>query len=287
VQYAGARLCSILRKTDGTTIYATRDLAALFYRKQTYDFDRALYVVGGEQKLHFRQLVETLRKMGESWADRVEHIDFGLVLFKDDDSGRWVKGKSRAGNIVFLDEVLDEAVANIRAKIAEKNPGLENPDAVAETLGVSAIIFNDLKNSRAKDVKFDWDEMLSFEGETGPYVQYAGARLCSILRKAEVELGDLDQSHVDWNQLADADRVLLAMHEFGSTVARAAEKNEPYLVTNLMIRIAGEIHSYLRDHHVLRAEQPTRTARLVLVGAARKALEAGLSLLGVAAPQAM
>jgi arginyl-tRNA synthetase len=287
VELEGMPPC-ILRKSDGTTIYATRDLAAIFWRSQTFRFDRALYVVGGEQKLHFQQLRAVLAKMSRPEADRIEHVDFGLILARNEASGKWEKFATRGGNAIFLDEVLDEAVAQVRRIIGEKNPDLEDADAIAEQVGVSAIVFNDLKNSRIKDVKFDWQAMLNFDGETGPYVQYAVARLASILRNAGLDPdAPLDLDGVDFALLADADGVCLSMLEFGPTVRRAAEQNEPSVITGLMIRIAGEIHSYLKEHHVLRAEPPVQSARLALVAAARALLRTGLGLIGVAAPDRM
>ncbi|MCA8957146.1 MAG: arginine--tRNA ligase, partial [Planctomycetes bacterium] len=281
----------ILRKSDGTTIYATRDLAAVFYRMAEFSFDRALYVVGSEQNLHFQQLVAVLDKMGLPVANKIEHVPFGLILSKDANTGKWGKFSTRGGNAIFLEEVLDEAVANVRRIIAEKNPDLEDADQVAEAVGVSAIIFNDLKNSRIKDVKFDWELLLNFEGETGPYVQYAVARLSGILRKSEVgangEAPQIPLDRVDFEQLADAEQVLLTMLEFGPTVERAAELNEPSAITSLMIRLAGDIHSYLRDHNVIRAEPDLQMARLALVAAARDLLRVGLALLGVATPDRM
>jgi arginyl-tRNA synthetase len=278
----------ILRKSDGTTIYATRDLAALFYRRETYKFNKALYVVGSEQKLHFRQLALVLEKLNWPQAKDVQHIDFGLILFFNEEKGRWEKGKTRSGNAIFLDEVLDEAVAGVRKIIEEKNPDLPEKEAIAEAVGVSAIIFNDLKNGRIKDVKFDWDEMLSFEGETGPYVQYAGARLSSILRKANTSVQEIkDKTEIDYSLLEDAGTVLLTMMEFGPTLKRAVEKNEPSTLTSLMIRIASEIHSYLRDHRVLGEDEEVTKARLALVAAGRKILETGLEILGVSVPERM
>jgi arginyl-tRNA synthetase len=274
----------ILRKSDGTTLYHTRDLAAVFYREATFHPTRILYVVGAEQKLHFDQLKGVLTKMKEKVAAAVEHVPFGLVLSRTDD-GKWEKFASRAGNAVFLDEILDEAVAKVRAVIREKNPDLADADRVAEQVGVSAIVFNDLKNSRIKDVKFDWDTMLNFEGETGPYVQYACARLSSILRKAEAPVPAVDA--IDCALLADAERVLLTMMDFGTAVQRAAEQSEPSHVTGHTIALAGEIHSYLRDHYVVGQEPPVRDARLVLVDAARRLLTTGLALLGIAAPERM
>ena len=274
----------LLRKSDGTTLYHTRDLAAAFYREQQFHPNRILYVVGAEQKLHFDQLKGVLTKMKEPIAAAVEHVPFGLVLSKTED-GKWEKFASRSGNAVFLDEILDEAVAKVRSIIREKNPDLPNADQVAEQIGTSAIVFNDLKNSRIKDVKFDWEQMLNFDGETGPYVQFACARLASILRKVEVPVPAA--SKVDFALLADAERVLLVMMEFGSAVQRAAEQSEPSIVTGHTIALAGEIHSYLRDHYVVGAEPAVRDARLLLVDCARRLLTTGLHLLGIPAPERM
>lgn len=301
----------ILRKSDGTTIYATRDLAALFYRRAHYRFAKALYVVGGEQKLHFAQLKAVLEKLGWPEAAGVEHVNFGLILTYDAERGRWAKMSSRKGSsasstvdaasadgaeaatdaetdTIFLEELLDEAVSSIEKIVEAKNPDLPDKRAVAEQVGVSAIVFNDLKNSRIKDVKFDWAQILNFDGETGPYVQFAGARLASILEKAGVEdRRQLSTKGIDFEHLADADQVLLTMLEFGPAVDRAIEHNEPSVITNLMIRLAGDIHAYLRDHNVIQAEGALRDARIVLVAAARRLLEIGLGLIGVAAPEHM
>ena len=274
----------ILQKSDGTTLYHTRDLAAAFYREATFHPTRILYVVGAEQKLHFDQLKGVLTKMKEPIAQAIEHVPFGLVLSRTED-GKWEKFASRSGNAVFLDEILDESVAKVRSIIREKNPDLQDADKVAEQVGVSAIVFNDLKNSRIKDVKFDWESMLAFEGETGPYVQYACARLASILRKVEVPVPATDK--VDMALLADAERVLLTMMDFGPAVQRAAEQSEPSHVTAHTIALAGEIHSYLRDHYVVGALPAVRDARLVLVDAARRLLTTGLGLLGIVAPERM
>ncbi|MBK8979694.1 MAG: arginine--tRNA ligase [Planctomycetes bacterium] len=285
----GIKVPCILRKSDGATLYHTRDLAAAFYREATFRPSRILYIVGAEQKLHFEQLRGVLKRMGEPLADKIEHVPFGLILARNEETGKWEKFASRGGNAIFLDEVLDEAVANVRRIIAEKNPDLDDPDEVAEQVGVSAIVFNDLKNSRIKDVKFDWEQMLNFDGETGPYVQYAVARLAGILRKLDVDpdAGAALCDGVDYALLADAEQVLLTMLEFGDTVQRAAEQSEPSLVTALTIRLAGDIHAYLRDHHVLRAEPDVQRARTALVAAARQLLRTALGLIGVAAPDRM
>ncbi|MCC6785781.1 MAG: arginine--tRNA ligase [Planctomycetes bacterium] len=285
----GIKVPCILRKSDGTTLYHTRDLAAAFWREAQYHPDRILYVVGAEQKLHFEQLAAVLARMGEPLAKKVEHVPFGLILAKNEETGKWEKFASRGGNAIFLDEVLDEAVANVRRIITEKNPELADADRVAEQVGVSAIVFNDLKNSRIKDVKFDWEQMLNFDGETGPYVQFAAARLSGILRKSDVALdaGAELAADLDGALLADAEDVLLTMLDFGATLERAAEQSEPSIVTGFAIQLAGSIHAYLREHHVLRAEPALRDARLALVAAARRLLHTSLGLLGVAAPDEM
>jgi len=280
----GIKQPCLLRKSDGATLYHTRDLAAVYWREAEYHPNRILYVVGAEQKLHFEQLKGVLKKMKEPIADAIEHVPFGLVLSRGE-NGKWEKFASRAGNAVFLDEILDEAVAKVRQIIAEKNPDLDAADEVAEQVGVSAIVFNDLKMSRIKDVKFDWDSMLAFEGETGPYVQYACARLSSILRKADTPVPQTDA--IDFELLADADRVLLMMMDFGAAVRRAAQQSEPSVITQQVISLAGTIHSYLRDHYVIGAEPAVRDARLVLVDAARRLLTTGLGLLGIPAPERM
>jgi arginyl-tRNA synthetase len=284
VELAGMPPC-ILRKSDGTTIYATRDLAAIFYRWETFGFDRALYVVGAEQRLHFEQLKGVLRRMGLADLEaRIEHVPFGLMLSKNKE-GKWEKFATRHGTAIFLEELLDEAVANVERIMREKNPDLPNLSAIAEQVGVSAIVFNDLKNARTKDVRFDWDAMLNFDGETGPYVQYAVARLTSILSKA----GDVPASPdgVDFEQLADAEQVLLSMLEFGPVLARAEAESEPSHLTALMLQVAGDVHAYLKQHHVLSAAPSVRRARLAMVLAARNLLRTGLGLLGVSAPDEM
>ena len=259
----GIKVPCLLRKSDGTTLYHTRDLAAAFFREQQYGPDRILYIVGAEQKLHFQQLKGVLTKMREPIADAIEHVPFGLVLSKGDD-GKWEKFASRSGgNAVFLDEILDEAVAKVRRIVEEKNPDLDDKDAVAEQVGVSAIVFNDLKNGRIKDVKFDWDAMLSFEGETGPYVQYACARLSSILRKADTPVPAIDA--IDFALLADAERVLLTMMEFGAAVRRDRRT------------VGAERGHQLRDHAGRRDPplpgRPPRARRRT--GGARRAAGAG------------
>ncbi len=271
----------LLRQTNGTTLYATRDLAALFQRWEEFQFARCLYVVGSEQKLHFRQLKAVLRRMGCEWEPRVEHVDFGLLL----GPGR-VKLASRKGEVLVLDDLLDEVVAEARAIIAEKNPELAAADKIAEQVGIGALVFNDLKRERIKDVVFDKAEILAFEGETGPYVQYTHARLASIQRKAPAEASAADVAP-DWALLEDAAPILLALGRFPGVVASAAEKSEPSELAQYLLALCRTISTWLVDHRVLAEEAPLRAARLLLVRAAQVVLANGLTLLGVGAPEEM
>lgn len=268
----------LLRQTNGTTLYATRDLAALFQRWEEFQFARCLYVVGSEQKLHFRQLKAVLRRLGCEWEPRVEHVDFGLLL----GPGR-VKLASRKGEVLVLDDLLDEVVAEARAIIAEKNPELAQAEVVAEQVGIGALVFNDLKRERIKDVVFDKAEILAFEGETGPYVQYTHARLASILRKAPEDAGTAP----DLALLEDAAPILLALGRFPGVVASAAANSEPSELAQYLLGLCRTISTWLVEHRVLAEEAPLRAARLTLARGAQIVLANGLALLGVAAPEEM
>ncbi len=272
----------LLRQTNGTTLYATRDLAALFQRWEEFQFARCLYVVGSEQKLHFRQLKAVLRRLGCEWEPRVEHVDFGLLL----GPGR-VKLASRKGEVLVLDDLLDEVVAEARAIIAEKNPELaqaeRNAGQIAEQVGIGALVFNDLKRERIKDVVFDKAEILAFEGETGPYVQYTHARLASILRKAPEDAGTAP----DLALLEDAAPILLALGRFPGVVASAAANSEPSELAQYLLALCRTISTWLVEHRVLAEEAPLRAARLTLARGAQIVLANGLALLGVAAPEEM
>ena len=269
----------LLRKTDGTTLYATRDLAAVFHRWELYEFDRCLYVVGGDQRLHFQQLKGVLHRMGLEWEDRVEHISFGMMSLPE---GRM---STRKGRVVFLEDVLDRAAEKALKVVNEKNPDLSNAREIAEQIGVGAVVFDDLRRERIKDIEFDWDEILSFEGETGPYVQYTHARLASIQRKA-VDRGE-DGAEVDWNALEDASGVLLRIGRFPDVIRSAARNAEPSEVTSWLLGLAREINGWYAAHRVLGQDSGVTAARLALVGASQLVLAAGLRLLGVAAPDEM
>ncbi len=270
----------LLRQTDGTTLYATRDLAALFHRHEEFGFDRCLYVVGGEQKLHFRQLKAVLRRLDVAWEPRAEHVDFGLLLGKDKK-----KLASRKGEVLVLDDLLDEVVDEARRIVREKNPGLADADRIAEQVGIGAVVFNDLKRERIRDVLFDREEMLSFEGETGPYVQYTHARLSSILRKA-AEAGE-GGAEPAWASLDDAATVLLRLGRYPETLASAAQRAEPSEVANYLLALGRDLNAWYAHHRVLGQEPAVTAARLALVRASKTVIGNGLRLLGCAAPEEM
>jgi arginyl-tRNA synthetase len=272
----------LLRKTDGTTLYATRDLAAAFHRWELYGFERSLYVVGGDQRLHFRQLKHVLERMGMEWEARMEHIDFGMMRLPEG------KMSTRKGRVVFLEDVLDEAAAKADKVIAEKNPGLEDRREVAEMVGVGAVIFNDLRRERVKDVEFVWKEVLSFEGDTGPYVQYTHARLASILRKGAAEQAERDsQPEPDWSALGDASPILGKLGRYNAVLSRAARNAEPSEVAGYALGLCRDTNTWIATERVLGQAPAVTAARLAFVDGVRQVLANALGILGVGAPVRM
>jgi arginyl-tRNA synthetase len=269
----------LLRKTDGTTLYATRDLAAAFHRWDLYGFERCLYVVGADQRLHFKQLKAVLRRMQLPWEERIQHVDFGMMRLPEG------KMSTREGRVVFLEDVLDRAVEEAGRIIAEKNPDLAGAKEIAEQVGVGAVVFNDLKRERIKDVEFVWEEVLSFEGETGPYVQYTHARLGSILRKAQ-ESGE-GAADPDWSLLEDAAPILLALGRFPAVLQSAAEHAEPSELTAWLLTTSREVNNWYAGHRVLGQAPALTSARLALVRASKAVIANGLRLLGVRTPEEM
>ncbi len=282
----------ILKKQDGTTLYSTRDLAAVLYRKRVIGFDTCLYVVDMGQSLHFQQLFKVLELAGFDWATACHHVPFGLVLMKDPQSGKWTKGSTRQGNVSLLKAVLEEAIAMAREKIAESNPTLADKDAVARQVGIGAVVFNDLKNRRIKDVKFDKEAILNPYGETGPYMQYTHARCASILAAAPLPPGE----DVDYALLREPEERALVrkLAAYPEAVATAAREWEPSVIAQHLLAIAADFNSYwtrgtkdpgvriLREH-----ETATTAARVTLTAAVRIVLRNGLHLLGVPTPDAM
>jgi arginyl-tRNA synthetase len=273
----------ILRKSDGATLYHTRDIAAAEDRWNTYRFHKMIYVVGQDQRLHFRQFFTVLKKMGYDWAERCLHVDFGLVRLKGEEGS--VKMGSRAGRVILLKDVLSEVIARTTAAIEQKNADLPNKEEIAKQLGVGAVIFNDLKRQRVKDVDFDWDSVLSFEGETGPYVQYAHVRLCSILRK----YGKPVSTEIDFALLKEPEELDLAkaLSEFGAAVRRAAEGCEPSVISQYLLDLCGRFSNYYHKHIVVGDDPALTAARVLLVEAIRQTISNGLALLGMAAPEEM
>jgi arginyl-tRNA synthetase len=268
----------LLRKQDGATLYATRDLSAAIYRYNTWKFAKMLYVVGVDQTLHFRQLFAVLKKMGYQWADACEHIPFGLFRFKEG------KMSTRQGNLILLDDVLTKAIELAGEIIAEKNPELENREEVARQVGIGAVIFGDLYNDRIKDIEFDWEQILDFSGETAPYVQYAHARICSILRKAGRPAGTFAAALLD----SEYERALVSvLSKFPGVIERAAETCKPSLVARHLVDVAKEFNRFYHQCPVLNAEADVRDSRLALVDGVRQVLANGLYLLGIAAPEEM
>lgn len=267
---------AMILKSDGTSIYTTRDLTAAEYRKKHYDFVQALYVVGNEQSAYFEQLKEVLKKMGHNWADDIHHIPFGLIT----QSGK--KLSTRKGNVVFLDKVLEDAVELAMKQIETKNPGLPNKEQVANEVGIGAVVFHDLKNDRLDAFDFNLEEVVRFEGETGPYVQYTNARAQSILRKANqiVTIDELDLSD-EW-----AFAVAKDLADFPAVLAKASEKYEPSIIAKFALKLAKHFNKYYANVRIL-DEDDQLAARLALVKATSIVLTESLHLLGVAAPKEM
>lgn len=271
--------CLIMKK-DGSSIYATRDLAAALYRKKTYDFDKCIYVTGNEQKLHFAQFFKVLDLMGYDWAKDMVHVPYGLVSLEGG------KLSTRSGNVIYAEDILRESIAKIREIIEEKNPNLPDKDQVAEIVGIGAIIFNDLYNQRIKDVIFNWEKILNFDGETGPYVQYTYARAASVLRKAGVETVDED---IDYSVLTDeaSMNLLKEISRYPSVVKDASEKLEPYIIARYAMAIAQAFNKFYHDCQINVEDEKVKKARLKAVVLTKYALKDSLSLLGISCPEQM
>ena len=266
---------ALIRKSDGATLYMTRDLAAAIYRYKTYDFAQSLYVVGMEQTEHFKQLKAVLKEMGYDWSDNIHHIPFGLI------TANGKKLSTRKGNVILLEKVLHEAVDLAKEQIAEKHPDLQNADEVAEAVGVGAVVFHDLKNERVDNFDFNLSEVVRFEGETGPYVQYTNARANSILGKAAVQ-ADASVALDD----ASAWDVLKMLADYSATIARAARDYEPSVIAKYALKLAKTFNQYYAHTKIL-VEDQQLPARLALVQSVSVVLTSALDLLGVKAPKEM
>ncbi len=269
--------CLII-KSDGTSLYTTRDLAAAFYRKKTYDFYKCLYVVAYQQNLHFEQLFKVLELMDCDWAKDMEHIAFGMVSLE---SGSI---KTRKGNFILLEDVLDEAVKRTKQIIREKGTVLENEDEVAEAIGVGAVVFSVVSNSRIKDIVFSYDKILSFEGESGPYLQYTFARTNSVLNKGKYKNCDADFSLL----IDDSSYSLIkTLNRFPAVIEESAKRREPYIITRFLLETAQEFNKFYIDNKIISEDESLTKARLSLTKAVSSTIKIGLSLLGIQCPEKM
>jgi arginyl-tRNA synthetase len=279
VEIPGEKNPALLKTRDGTTLYATRDLAAAQYRWNTYHFDRSLYVVDRGQGLHFKQLFQVLAMAGFEWASRCEHVPFGLVRLGGKKTG------TRSGNVILLKEVFREAAEGVRQRIEGVDP------TVAEWVGIGAVVFANLSPQRERDVDFDWDKVLSTNGDSGVYLQYAHARCASILRKA----GEPVSADAPWEKLThDAEwAIARRLLDFGDIVARAAATCEPHIVAHYLLDLSGDFSAWYnlgKENAPLRVlcdDADTRRARLALTASVKAALAHGLGLLGLRAPEIM
>jgi len=272
--------CIVLKK-DGSTLYATRDIAAAMYRKNTYDFDKCLYITGMEQILHFSQWFKVCEKIGFPWSKDLVHIPYGLVSLEGG------KLSTRGGNVIFLEDLLNEAVQKTKEIMMEKNPDLENMDQVAQQVGVGAVVFHDLFNNRIKDVTFSWDQVLNFDGETGPYVQYTFARASSVLRKAQWD--PAKQETIDMSLLTDeySQEILKLIENFPKRVEEACQKWEPYMITRYTVALATAFNKFYHENSIMNAEENVKKARLKLTYVVTQIIKQGLYLIGVQAPEKM
>ncbi|MFR7871816.1 MAG: arginine--tRNA ligase, partial [Fenollaria timonensis] len=268
----------IIVKSNGTTTYATRDIAAARYRKKTYDFYKNIYVVASEQNLHFQPWKQVLKLMGDEWADDCIHVNFGLISLKDGALS------TRQGRVLKLEDVLNKAIEKTRDIIEKRNPNLENKDEVAKMVGTGAIVFQELFNQRIKDYVFDWDKTLSFEGETGPYAQYTYARCKSLIDKN----GGFDPAKVDFDLVKDeAYEILKYVYDLPRTIVMAMEKYEAFYITRNIIDIAKAFNKYYAANQIITDDEKLTNSRLAIVDITQKAIKVGMNLIGVQTPDRM
>jgi arginyl-tRNA synthetase len=275
----------LIQRSDDATLYATRDLAAAYYRRETYNFHKNLYFVATQQNEHFQQVFKVLELLGETWAKDCVHVAFGMISFAEGTMS------TRKGKVIFLEDVLDQAVERVKKIIEEKNPDLADPDKVAEQVGVGAIVFYDLSRRRIKDWTFDWNRILNFDGETGPYVMYSHARFRSILRKGEdrnfhaiATAEELDFGALDSEE---GGALIQSLENFPDAVERAAEQYEPSILSQALVEISDRANKFYNAHHVLVEDAKVAGTRLLLVQAVATVLKGGLHLLGIEAPEEM
>ncbi len=270
----------MIEKSNGSSTYAARDLAAILYRARTYNFDKALYVTSYEQVLHFKQVFETAKLLGldEKYTNGLEHVSFGMVLLPTG------KMSTREGTVVKLEDLLTESIERAKQVIEAKNPDLENKEEVAKKVGIGAVIFNDLSNNRIKDEIFDWDLILNFQGETGPYIQYTYVRTKSIIEKAG---GMAENINVEHLQDAEAQNVLKLLYNFEEILKQVTDKNEPSILSRYLIDVAKAYSSFYNANKVIVDEEDVKNARVFLTYATGKVLKIGANLLGMQMPDKM
>lgn len=276
---------AMIQKSDGSTLYITRDVAAAIYRKETYDFYKNIYVVASQQNLHFQQWIQVVDLMGYPWARDCVHVPFGLVSLEDGTMS------TREGRVVLLEDVLNRAVEKTKDVIEEKGVVSDEIDETAAAVGIGAVVFNELSNNRIKDYVFSWDKVLNFDGETGPYVQYTHARACSVLRKAGQEdveaaslMKDFDASYIDND---DAYALVKDIAALGDVIIEAGKKYEPSIVTRHIIDIAQAFNRFYHNERINVDDVKEKRTKLALVVAAKTAIKNGLALLGMKAPERM
>ena len=276
---------ALITKSDGSTLYITRDIAAAVYRKETYDFYKNIYVVASQQNLHFQQWIQILELMGYDWARSCIHVPFGLVSLEDGTMS------TREGRVVFLEDVLNGAVEKTKEIIKEKNPDAdpESINEVAKAVGIGAVVFNELSNYRIKDYVFSWEHVLNFEGETGPYVQYTHARACSILRNAGDALLAKTKAGFDAKYLTgeSAHELSKLLYKLPAVIEEACEKYEPSIVTRHIVDIAQAFNKFYHDEHILVEDEDEKVAKIAMVLAAKAAIKNGLDILCMKAPEKM
>ena len=279
----------MIKKSNDSTTYAIRDLAAILYRARTYDFDKALYVTSYEQVLHFKQVFETAKLLGldKKYTNGLEHVSFGMVLLPTG------KMSTREGTVIKLEELLSESVERAQKIIEEKNPDLENKEDIAKKVGIGAVIFNDLSNNRIKDEVFDWDAILNFQGETGPYIQYTYVRTKSIIERAGVDIENIKSSSafkdisIEYLQDVDSQNILKLVYNFEDILKQVTEKNEPSLLSRYLIDLAKAYSAFYNSNKVIVEEENVKNARIFLTYMVGDVLKIGASLLGIQMPDKM
>ncbi len=270
---------ALIQKSDGSTLYTTRDIAAAIYRKEQYDFYKNIYVVASQQNLHFKSWIKVVELMGYDWAEDCIHVPFGMVSLEDGTLS------TRKGRVVFLEDVLKKAIESTKEIIDERHPDLENKEEIAKQVGIGAVIFQELFNQRIKDYVFNWDRTLSFEGETGPYVQYTHARASSLLEKGEFDMND----KVQYSLLDNEEEINICrlLYNFPGVILDSCAKNEPYFITRHIVEIAKEFNKYYNSTSIIVEDEEIKKARLSLVYATKIVIKTGLALLGIEAPNKM